>query len=74
MRRVLLFVVLLLAAGLALPPLWYAAFPEPVPELPPAGRRVEVAPGTSVNVIETGAGRPAVLVHGHPGSARDWSA
>jgi len=72
-RRALLVVAAALVAALALPPLWYAVFREPVPELPPAGRRVEVAPGVGVNVIEAGAGRPVVLVHGHPGSAYDWA-
>ena len=57
--------------GIALPPLWYRVFPQPSPELPPAGRRVAVAPGTSVNVINEGHGQPIVLVHGHPGSAYD---
>lgn len=57
---------------LAAPPLWYAAFPVAAPELPPAGRRVEVSPGLGVNVIEAGAGPPVVLVHGHPGCAYDW--
>jgi pimeloyl-ACP methyl ester carboxylesterase len=72
-RRALLVLGAALAAALALPPLWYAVFPEPAPELPPPGRRVEVAPGVGVNVIEAGSGRPVVLVHGHPGSAYDWS-
>jgi pimeloyl-ACP methyl ester carboxylesterase len=72
-RRALLLVAAGLAAALALPPLWYAVFREPAPELPPPGRRVEVAPGVGVNVIEAGAGRPVVLVHGHPGSAYDWA-
>ncbi len=73
-RRALLVVAAALAAALALPPLWYAVFPEPAPELPPAGRRVEVAPGVGVNVLDSGsAGPPIVLVHGHPGSAYDWA-
>jgi pimeloyl-ACP methyl ester carboxylesterase len=59
-------------AALGLPPLWYALFPEVAPELPPAGRRVEVAPGLGVNVIEAGQGPAIVLVHGHPGCAYDW--
>ena len=67
-------VILAIATALVVPPVWYAAFPEPAPELPPAGRRVEVAPGVGVNVLEEGAGRPIVLVHGHPGCAYDWSA
>lgn len=73
-RRALLVVAAALIAALALPPLWYAVFPEPAPELPPAGRRVEIAPGIGVNVIEAGTGLPVVLVHGHPGSAYDWGA
>jgi pimeloyl-ACP methyl ester carboxylesterase len=72
-RRTLLVATLGILAAVALPPLWYAVFPEPAPELPPAGRRVEIAPGVGVNVIESGAGRPVVLVHGHPGSAYDWA-
>jgi pimeloyl-ACP methyl ester carboxylesterase len=73
-RRVLLVVAAALVAALALPPLCYAVFPEPVPELPSAGRRVEVAPGVGVNVLDSGGpGPPIVLVHGHPGSAYDWA-
>lgn len=74
LRRALLVLAALAAAALGLPPLWYAAFPESAPELPPPGRRVEVAPGVGVNVIEAGDGLPIVLVHGHPGCAYDWSA
>jgi pimeloyl-ACP methyl ester carboxylesterase len=73
MRRWLLALTALAIAALALPPLWYAAFPEPAPELPPPGRAVEIAPGTSVNLIEAGAGPAIVLVHGHPGCAYDWA-
>jgi pimeloyl-ACP methyl ester carboxylesterase len=62
-----------LAAAIALPPLYYAAFPEPAPELPPAGRRIEVSPGICVNAIESGSGEPVVLVHGHPGCSYDWA-
>jgi len=73
-RTALLVVIAAIVGGLALPPLWYAAFPERVPELPPPGRRVEVAPGVGVNVIEAGTGRPIVLVHGHPACAYDFAA
>jgi pimeloyl-ACP methyl ester carboxylesterase len=72
-RTALLVGGALVAAALSLPPLWFTAFPEPVAELPPAGRRVEVAPHVAVNVIEAGKGPPVVLVHGHPGSGYDWS-
>lgn len=73
MRRLILFVAIVLAAAIALPPLWYTIFAEPIPELPPAGRRVSVAQGVAVNVIEEGTGRPIVLVHGHPATAYDWT-
>ena len=72
MMRILLFLLALLVAAIALPPLWYALFPVAAPELPPAGRRVEVSPGLGVNVIEAGAGPPVLLVHGHPGCAYEW--
>ncbi len=72
-RRIFLIVTLLIVGVLVLPPLWYAAFPVPAPELPPPGRQVEVAPGVRVNLIEEGTGRPVVLVHGHPGCSYDWA-
>ena len=72
MKRGLAVALLLLASVLALPPLWYALFPIDAPELPAAGRRVEVAPGVGVNLLEEGDGAPVVFVHGHPGTAYDW--
>lgn len=72
-RKLFLGLIVLLLLALVLPPLWYAIFPQPVPDLPPPGRQVQVAPGVAVNVIEEGSGQPAVLVHGHPGSAYDWA-
>jgi pimeloyl-ACP methyl ester carboxylesterase len=72
MRRFLLALLLAVVAVLALPPLWFRLFREPAPELPPPGRRVALATGVSVNVLEEGAGPAVVLVHGLPGSAYDW--
>ena len=73
MRRFFLALLLLLAfAAIALPPLWFRLFREPAPELPPPGRRVALAGGVGVNVVEEGAGPAVVLVHGLPGSAYDW--
>jgi pimeloyl-ACP methyl ester carboxylesterase len=72
LKRILVVLAALVLAALALPPLWYAVFRPAPPELPPAGRRVEVAPGLAVNVLEAGTGPPVLLVHGHPGSAYDW--
>lgn len=73
MKRALLFLLLGLAAIIILPPLWFAIFPEPRADLPPRGEYVTVAPNQRVNVIEQGTGPTVVLVHGHPGSAYDWS-
>jgi pimeloyl-ACP methyl ester carboxylesterase len=73
MRRILLALLLLVFAAIALPPLWFRLFREPAPELPPPGRRVALAGGVSVNVVEEGTGPAVVLVHGLPGSAYDWA-
>jgi pimeloyl-ACP methyl ester carboxylesterase len=74
MKRALVGVVLALVALFVLPPTWFAIFPQPKPDLPPAGRRVEAAPGLGVNLIEKGAGPTVVLVHGQPGTAYEWTA
>jgi len=74
-RRALLALLLLLAAVLVLPPLWFALFPVARTELPPAERRVALQGGVAVNVLEAGrAGTspPIVLVHGLPGTAYEW--
>src|SRR5688500_4101468 len=71
-RRILLALLLLVFAAIALPPLWFRLFREPAPELPPPGRRVALASGVGVNVLEEGAGPPVVLVHGLPGTAYEW--
>ncbi|MCH2174041.1 alpha/beta hydrolase [Myxococcota bacterium] len=73
MKRILVVLGLALVALLVLPPLWFSLFPGAPPlELPLAGKRVELAPGRSVNVLDAGEGPPIVLVHGMPGSAYDW--
>ena len=72
MKRVLFLILLGFGALIVLPPLWFAIFPQPKPDLPPPGRRVTVAPTRAVNVLEDGKGPTVVLVHGHPGSAYDW--
>ena len=73
MKRAVAILAGLLVAAIALPPLWFAVFPgEPAPDLPPPGRRIELADGTGLNVLITGQGPPAVLIHGLPGSAYDW--
>src|SRR5262245_33708525 len=72
MSRILLGLAVLLGLVLALPPLVYALGGAPAPELPAPGRRVEVAPGLGVNVLDTGSGPALVLVHGHPACGYDW--
>ena len=71
-RRLVFALVAILVAAVALPPLWFTLFREPVPELPPPGRRVVLASGIGLNVVEQGAGAPVLLVHGLPGTAYDW--
>ncbi len=66
------WLVVVLVAAVALPPLWYAVFPEPPAPLPAAGARLELPSGVKLNVLEQGAGPTVVLVHGLPGSAYDW--
>ncbi len=73
MKRVVSIICGLLIAAVALPPLYYAAFPASVPKLPPPGRRIPVGDGIAVNAVDTGEGRPIVMVHGLPGSAYDWA-
>ena len=73
MKRVLLVILGLLIATAVVPPLYYLVVPAEIPTLPPPGRRIAVGDGTAVNAIDTGEGRPIVLVHGLPGSAYDWS-
>jgi pimeloyl-ACP methyl ester carboxylesterase len=74
MRRVLITGVVLIAALIAGPPLVapLAGWNDFSGALPEAGRSVEISPGVRLNVLESGAGSPVVLVHGLPGSAYDW--
>jgi pimeloyl-ACP methyl ester carboxylesterase len=74
MRRVLLVLVLLVAAAIALPPLWFRAFPARVSQLGPAETFVALASGPRMHAIVRGEGPPVVLVHGLPGQASEWRA
>jgi pimeloyl-ACP methyl ester carboxylesterase len=75
MKRFLVIVLVFVAAIVVLPPVWYVVFPaDPPPDLPPAGRRVELAMGVALNVLEEGSGPAVVMIHGLPGSAYDWRA
>lgn len=72
-RKLAIGIAIVLAALVALPPLWYAIFPgDPPPELPEPGRRVVLASGVGINVLEEGAGPPVLMVHGLPGMANNW--
>jgi pimeloyl-ACP methyl ester carboxylesterase len=72
MRRILFLLVLLLAAAIALPPLWFRAFPASVPQLPAAETFVALASGPRMHAIVRGEGPPVVLVHGLAGQASGW--
>lgn len=74
MRRVLAGIALLVIGVIVLPPLYYRLVGEPPPSLPPAGRRIQVADGVSVNALERGSGPAVVLVHGLPGTGYNWEA
>ena len=72
-RKLAIGIVIVLVALVALPPLWYAIFPgDPPPELPEPGRRVALASGVDINLVEEGAGPAVLMVHGLPGMATDW--
>jgi len=74
-RRLLGTVVLLLAALVVLPPLFFRVFPgDAPPQLPAADRRILVGEGVFVSAVVRGRGKPVVLVHGLPGSGHDWRA
>lgn len=72
MRRVLLVLVLLLAAAIALPPLWFRVFPAKAPQLAEAETFAALASGPRMHAIVRGEGPAVVLVHGLPGQASEW--
>ncbi|HEY8120360.1 MAG TPA: alpha/beta hydrolase [Myxococcota bacterium] len=74
MRRVLLVLVLGIAAAIALPPLWFRVFPVKTPQLAAPETFVALASGPRMHAIVRGEGPPVVLVHGLPGLASDWRA
>lgn len=74
MRKVVGAIILLILAGLILPPAYYALVGEPgAAELPPRGRMVQLLGGARLNVLDSGQGPAIVLVHGLPGCAYDWT-
>jgi pimeloyl-ACP methyl ester carboxylesterase len=72
LRRLILALGSIVLACVVLPWAWFAVFPTTQPDLPTAGRMIEVSPGVSVNALDSGSGRTIVLVHGQPGSAYEW--
>ena len=74
MRRVLLVLLLLIVAAIALPPLWFAAFPPKLPSLPAPEKFATLSRDKRMHYIERGEGPAVVLVHGLPGQATEWRA
>ena len=72
MRRVLITLVLLLAAAIGVPPLWFRVFPVKTPQLDAPETFVALASGPRMHAIVRGEGPPVVLVHGLPGQAQEW--
>ena len=72
MRRVLITLVLLLAAAISVPPLWFRVFPVNTPQLDAPETFVALASGPRMHAIVRGEGPPVVLVHGLPGQAQEW--
>jgi non-heme chloroperoxidase len=71
-RRAFVLLLLLVAAALALPPLWFRALPVKPAQLPAAETFVALANGPRMHAIVRGEGPPVVLVHGLPGQATEW--
>ena len=71
-KRIGIGLLVILLGAIVVPPLFYAVVPYDWPELPPAGRRIDVGGGVAVNAIERGEGPAVVLVHGLPGTGQDW--
>jgi pimeloyl-ACP methyl ester carboxylesterase len=73
MRRVVFAVLVLLLAGIALPPAYFALLGgKRSPEFPAGDRLVELPGGAKLNLTDRGRGPAIVLVHGLPGNGRDW--
>jgi non-heme chloroperoxidase len=74
MRRVVFLFVLLIGAAIALPPLWFRAFPVSAPQLDPPETFIALASGPRLHAIVRGEGPAVLLVHGLPGQASEWRA
>jgi pimeloyl-ACP methyl ester carboxylesterase len=73
-RKAIGALVLLVLAGIILPPVYFAVVGEPgAVELPAPGRAVQLPGGVELNLLESGEGPAVVLVHGLPGCAYDWT-
>ena len=72
MRKAIGILIILVIAGIILPPAYYALVGESgAVELPPPGRLVQLSGGAQLNVLDSGQGPVIVLVHGLPGCAYD---
>jgi pimeloyl-ACP methyl ester carboxylesterase len=73
MRKAIGALIILVLAGIILPPAYFALLGDPEAlELAAPGRMVRLPGGAQLNVLESGQSPAIVLVHGFPGCAYDW--
>jgi pimeloyl-ACP methyl ester carboxylesterase len=74
MRKAIGTLIVLICAGIILPPAYFALVGGPgTAELPPPGQMIHLPGGAQLNVLDSGQGPVIVLVHGLPGCAYDWT-
>ena len=74
MRKASGTLIVLICAGIILPPAYFALVGgSGRAELPPPGQTIQLPGGARLNVLDSGQGPAIVLVHGLPGCAYDWT-
>lgn len=74
MRKAIGTIIVLICAGIILPPAYFALLGgSGRAELPPPGQMIQLPGGAQLNVLDSGQGPVIVLVHGLPGCAYDWT-
>jgi peroxiredoxin len=74
MRKAIGTLIVLICAGIILPPAYFALVGgSGTADLPPPGQMIHLPGGAQLNVLDSGQGPVIVLVHGLPGCAYDWT-